>query len=105
MTGRPGRVRVLVVPDCPHAAKTVERLRQALDEAGAGEVTVDVEVVQPGQTPPVGFGGSPTVLIDGVDPFAATGAAPTDVACRLYHGDDGDGGAPSLAALRRAVRG
>ncbi len=47
-----------------------------------------------------GMHGSPTLLVDGQDPFAAPGAA-TALACRLYRGEDGRlEGAPTVAALR-----
>ena len=47
--------------------------------------------------------GSPTILLDGVDPFAAAGAAPT-VSCRIYRGPDGAAdGAPSVQDLTAAL--
>jgi hypothetical protein len=48
--------------------------------------------------------GSPTLLINGVDPFAAPGQLPT-LSCRLY--PDATGrleGAPPVAALRQALQ-
>ncbi|MGW2705338.1 hypothetical protein [Streptomyces sp. NPDC001340] len=46
---------------------------------------------------------SPTVLIDGVDPFAVPGA-PASLSCRLYLEPEGRiEGAPSLADLGRAL--
>jgi hypothetical protein len=48
--------------------------------------------------------GSPTLLINGVDPFAAPGT-PASLSCRVYRDETGQGqGAPSLAALRMALR-
>ena len=50
-----------------------------------------------------GMCGSPTLLIDGVDPFAAPGQAP-GLACRLYRDAAGrPAGAPTVEALRRAL--
>ncbi|SNT59553.1 Alkylmercury lyase [Actinacidiphila glaucinigra] len=50
-----------------------------------------------------GMTGSPTVLLDGIDPFAVAGAAPS-VSCRLYLGEDGTrDGAPSVASLREVL--
>jgi hypothetical protein len=47
--------------------------------------------------------GSPTLLINGVDPFAAPGQAP-GLACRLYRDAAGRvAGAPPVQALRRAL--
>jgi len=49
-----------------------------------------------------GFRGSPTVLIDGLDPFADK-EAPVGLACRIYDTEDGLAGSPSLDQLRRAI--
>ncbi|RJT75438.1 thioredoxin family protein [Arthrobacter cheniae] len=49
-----------------------------------------------------GFPGSPTILIDGIDPFGDA-SAPAALACRMYMTDDGPAGAPSLAQLRNAI--
>lgn len=49
-----------------------------------------------------GFRGSPTILIDGVDPFADPDA-PVGLSCRVYRSDDGYVGSPSLAQLRTAI--
>lgn len=50
----------------------------------------------------VGFHGSPTVLINGVDAFGDA-STPVGLACRRYMTDDGPAGAPSLAQLRNAA--
>ena len=51
-----------------------------------------------------GMHGSPTILIDGIDPFAVPGQ-PASVSCRLYRDSDGRAdGAPSVRQLRRAIR-
>ncbi|MDD9375731.1 hypothetical protein M8Z33_03390 [Streptomyces sp. ZAF1911] len=52
-----------------------------------------------------GMTGSPTVLLDGADPFAVAGA-PASVSCRLYRDADCHAeGAPTVQALRRALSG
>jgi hypothetical protein len=46
---------------------------------------------------------SPTILLDGVDPFAGAGAVPS-VSCRIYRGSDGAAeGAPSMQDLTAAL--
>ncbi len=50
----------------------------------------------------LGFTGSPTVLVDGVDPFAKPGA-PVGLACRVYLTAAGREGAPSIEQLREAM--
>jgi hypothetical protein len=95
------RITVLTVPDCPNAPVVRQRIEVAL--AGR-EVPVElVEVSDEAQAARWGMTGSPTVLVDGTDPFAVAGAAPS-VSCRLYRGGDGVvDGAPSVADLKRAL--
>lgn len=46
----------------------------------------------------LGFRGSPTILIDGEDPFADE-AAPVGLACRVFATPDGLRGAPTVEQL------
>lgn len=95
------RFTVLSVPGCPNVEVLVGRLREVL--ARPQEDEVDVVVVDDEQARALGMHGSPTLLVDGVDPFALP-ATPPSVSCRLYRNDDGTvGGAPSVAALRAAL--
>ena len=95
-------IEVLAVPDCPTVAATVANLRQALDELGRSpdEMTVRV-IVDERAAIEAGMRGSPTVLIDGTDPFSDIGA-PVSVSCRLYAGA-GRSPAPSVDLLRQAL--
>jgi hypothetical protein len=53
----------------------------------------------------VGMTGSPTLLVDGTDPFAVPGLV-ASVSCRLYLGQTGAAtGAPSVAQLRAVLAG
>ncbi|MFF3316224.1 organomercurial lyase [Streptomyces sp. NPDC003035] len=98
------RITVLTVPDCPNAPVARERIAAALDGR-----TVDVELVEVREEADAarwGMTGSPTVLLDGVDPFAVAGGAAPSVSCRLYRDADGrTDGAPSVQALRQALAG
>lgn len=92
---------VLSVPDCPNVAVMLDRLREVLGDRAA-EVDV-VVVVDDERARAWGMAGSPTLLVDGVDPFAAAGVE-ASVSCRLYRGSDCTiGGAPSVADLRGAL--
>ncbi|MFG2123648.1 hypothetical protein [Streptomyces sp. NPDC048710] len=97
------RITVLTVPDCPHAPLVAERLNQALDGRDAEVERIEVDDQE--QASRLGMTGSPTVLVDGVDPFAVPGTT-ASLSCRLYRRPDGHvDGAPSLAELRRALGG
>ena len=95
------RITVLTVPDCPNGPVVRERIAEAL---GGLEAEVEqIEVTDVEQAERLGMTGSPTVLLDGSDPFAAPGARPS-VSCRLYRSADGSvGGAPSVSELRAAL--
>jgi len=93
---------LLTVPDCPNAAAFEERLAAAL--AGSpGAVVRRREIADEQEAAEAGMRGSPTLLINGVDPFTAPGQAP-GLACRLYRDAAGRvAGAPPVDALRKAL--
>ncbi len=96
------RVMVLAVPGCPNATLLDERLAQVLD--GRRDVSVTHRVIEDEQEAArLGMHGSPTMLVDGTDPFAERGQSPT-VSCRLYRHRDGRvDGAPSVSQLREVI--
>lgn len=49
-----------------------------------------------------GFRGSPSILVDGFDPFADPDAG-VGLSCRIYQTPDGPAGAPTIDQLRAAV--
>jgi hypothetical protein len=49
------------------------------------------------------FPDSPTILVDGVDPFADADLIPS-MACRLYRADEDVQGTPGVEALVRVLR-
>jgi hypothetical protein len=93
---------MLAVPDCPNAQVLERRLAAAL--AGRPAVTITRYVITNlAEAARWQMHGSPTLLVNGKDPFAEPGAAPA-VACRLYRGEDGRiDGAPTEAALRQLL--
>jgi hypothetical protein len=98
-------VQLLVVPDCPNEPETRELLRRALGETGTGDSPIRIVVVSTAeQARELGFAGSPTILLDGADPFPPAEHA-TGLACRMYAQPGGPQGAPELAALVAAIRG
>jgi hypothetical protein len=93
---------VLVVPGCPNAPVLEGRLAAVL--GGREGVSVSHQVISDeDEAARWGMRGSPTLLIDGVDPFAGPGQPP-GMSCRLYRDDDGrTSGAPSAGQLRDAI--
>ncbi|WP_330334426.1 hypothetical protein OHS33_34865 [Streptomyces sp. NBC_00536] len=97
------KITVLTVADCPNAQPALERITTVLD--GREAQVVLVEVADEAEAARLGMCGSPTILIDGTDPFAPPGATPS-LSCRLYRGADGTvSGVPDEAALRQALAG
>ncbi|GAA3835128.1 hypothetical protein GCM10022403_079870 [Streptomyces coacervatus] len=96
-------IEVLVVPGCPHRQLVEERLRLALDDAGLDVTGFTTRVVaDQGEAERCGLTGSPTILIDGCDPFAEPGTTPSH-ACRMYRTPHGLAGAPEAEQLRQAL--
>ena len=93
---------LLTVPACPNAAVFEERLTAAL--GGHPDTVVHRrEIADERAAAEAGMHGSPTLLIDGVDPFAVPGQ-PSSLSCRLYRDATGRAaGAPPVDALRRAL--
>lgn len=97
------RVTVLAVEHCPNAVPAMQRATAAL--AGHAAQVELIEVHDEEQAARLGMNGSPTILVDGADPFATHGTAPS-LSCRLYREPDGAvAGVPSLAALNRVLEG
>ncbi len=91
---------VLSVADCPNTALLAERLTAL----GVVPETVTWTVVSDeAHAVAAGMHGSPTLLVDGRDPFAAADA-PGALACRLYPSTAGGiEGAPSVEELRAVL--
>lgn len=93
---------VLAVPGCPNSPVLKDRLAAVLDDRAGVSVSHQV-ISDEGEAARWGMHGSPTLLIDGVDPFGEPGQPPS-VSCRLYRDDTGQtSGAPSVSQLRQAI--
>ena len=99
------RVSLRYFEGCPSWRVAEDRLRQFLKELGRADMRIEferVETVQRAQE--VAFRGSPTVLVNGEDPFLSQDVQ-VGLACRIYRTEQGPEGAPSLAQLRAALGG
>jgi len=97
------RLEVLYLPGCPNVAPLLERLREATDlPVATREISGAAEAAVAGMT------GSPTLLVNGRDPFPAPilGDCGCGVSCRIYRDEHGRTvPAPSVDELRDAIAG
>lgn len=94
-------VTLLYFDDCPNWKIADQRL--ATIAAGNADVTVRRHRVEtPEEAERLGFHGSPSILVDGVDAFAEPNSG-VGLSCRVYRTPDGLAGAPTLEQLRVAL--
>lgn len=97
------QIELLVVPDCPNEAAAVELITTALADTGVRATVTNTTVATLDQARQRGFIGSPTILLNGSDPFSQP-EAQAALACRLYPTPDGPRGVPGLQELRQALK-
>lgn len=92
-------LEVLHVAQCPNLTAMLQRLGQATDlSVFAREISTATDAAA------FGMAGSPTLLINGADPFTTAHHALGALACRLYRDEnDQPVPVPSLAQLRAAI--
>ena len=94
-------VTLLYFDDCPNWLVMDKQLRTLADENP--ELTMERRIVDTMEdAEATSFRGSPSVMIDGVDPFAEPDA-PVGLSCRIYQTPDGPAGSPTLDQLRAAI--
>ena len=98
------KVELLYVDDCPNAGALEQRLRRALEDAGAGAELELRRVGSAAEAVALRFLGSPTVRVDGrdIEPEALE-RRDWGLKCRLYRGADGLRGVPGDELLRSAL--
>ena len=97
-------VTLLFFDGCPNWRQTEEVVHQALREVDRPEQRVTLRRVEtPEEAKRLSFHGSPTVLVDGADPFADP-STPVGHMCRVYRTDDGFAGSPTLERMTAALR-
>jgi hypothetical protein len=103
-TIEPVDIELLVIPDCPNEGAAAAQLRQALDDVGLTRVPIRTHLVDSlDEARRLGFVGSPTVRIDGEDPFDEP-AQLVGLACRVYETGEVRSGVPDLRRLRQALQ-
>jgi hypothetical protein len=97
------RLEILHLPGCAGARDLEERLREVIGHQAGIEVSVRA-ILDDEEAAAGGMAGSPTLLVDGVDVFAAPGHPGGSLSCRLFR--DGAGradGAPTTERLRAVL--
>lgn len=94
------KLELLYFDDCPNWEIAAERLDAVARGRG---LTVDRRIVTtPEEAETARFRGSPTILVDGEDPFASADE-PFGLACRMYQTPDGPAGSPTTDQLEAVL--
>jgi hypothetical protein len=89
---------------CPHWRVAFDRINEVLREEGLTGVEPVLELVEtPEDAERLRFVGSPTILIQGRDPFGGPEES-VGLSCRVYRTPDGLAGSPMPDQLRAALR-
>lgn len=97
-------VSLLYIRDCPNRSLAQARLGEALARIGQSDHAIDLVLISSvGDADGLHFKGSPTILVDGVDPWAPPGPALGGLACRMYRIDGQASGAPSVEEIVQAL--
>lgn len=88
--------------DCPNWKTADVRVREIIDREGL-DATIDYQLITTQEDAEKNqFAGSPTFLIDGVDPFPQR-VRMFGLACRVYATESGPAEAPSVEQLERIL--
>lgn len=91
-------VTLLYFDDCPNWLVANEHLEVLLAEHPEMSITRHI-VETPEEAERTRFRGSPSIHVNGVDPFADADD-PVGLSCRVYQTPDGPAGSPTLDQLR-----
>lgn len=98
--GNAMKLELLYFDDCPHWRIAAARLADIASHRG-----LEVEhrlVTTPEEAEAARFRGSPTILVDGGDPFAS-GDESFGLVCRLYQTPEGLAGSPTAKQLEAVI--
>ena len=99
------RIEVLYFDGCPNHRPAIDRVRQVLAEEGLSAEVLEVNVSEPLIAQEVGFLGSPSIRVNGLDVEPEARKVHTyGIMCRTYAMNGRREGVPSLEMLRRAIR-
>jgi hypothetical protein len=95
-------IEIRYFDDCPNWRTTESLVADVLSDLGIDAEVSLVLVDSPDKAEQLQFQGSPTVMVNGVDPWANPDA-PVGLSCRVYRTESGFSGSPSEAQLREAI--
>ena len=95
-------VQLLYFDGCPHWTLAEERLTEAMRKVDRVVPIEKVRIETMDDADRMNFTGSPTILIDGDDPFREENATPR-MACRVYPSPAGLSGSPTVDQLVAAL--
>ena len=100
------RVELLTTVDCPHAERAEEIARSALADNRHSPAIERVYIGDIDDAAGLGFHGSPTLRIDGIDVVRPPADLPINLGCRLYPQADGhlDGVIPAETITAEVAR-
>jgi hypothetical protein len=99
------RIEVLYFDGCPNHKPAIERAQEVLREEGVSAEVLEVNVSEPSMAQALGFLGSPSVRVNGLDVEPeARGVREYGMMCRTYAVNGRREGLPSRDMLRRAIR-
>jgi hypothetical protein len=93
------KIEILYFPGCPNHEPAVRRVRDVAAREGLSAEILEIDVSDERTAKAMGFLGSPTIRINGLDiEPAARGAQPSGLSCRRY-----PGGLPPEEMIRAAI--
>jgi hypothetical protein len=96
------KIEVLYIDGCPHFPATIDAVKKCLGQLGLTSPITEMNVSDRATAVSIGFLGSPTVRIDGLDiEPSARHRTSFGMMCRTY---EGSGGVPSEDLIRKAIK-
>ena len=98
-------IEILYVADCPHYEAATLEIRNALDQEHQSAEVNHIEIRDQAMAEALGFLGSPTIRINGIDIEASARKADNfGICCRRYCNSEGRETGPPAAMIRSAIR-
>ena len=96
------KIELLYFDDCPSYQVALTLLQEALRAAGRSDPIETIEIKDEADVQRWRFIGSPTIRLDGIDPFDQ-GTSNFGMECRIYNTPDGLIGWPTRSMLDKAL--